>query len=135
MPAALISAVLLSFPLHWMVVIIAAFLGDGPGMQTARTLERPVMALMMPMTLIYFGSLVAPRSRRIVSYALATLPLVILGVASYYALSNACLPNNPDCMVLDPNSLWMAIPLDLLSVSIGVFLVSRKESRDRLKTI
>lgn len=79
-PAGLASAMLVTFPIHWLIVIIASF-GDTPffGLLSAETLERLAIALTTPFFIIYVGVLTAPSRKNETGVALAVAIAIIMG--------------------------------------------------------
>ena len=79
-PAGLAAAVLVTFPIHWLIVITAAF-GDSSfwGLLSAETVERLAMAFTTPFFVIYVGTWTAPTHRGETSIVLAIITALILG--------------------------------------------------------
>jgi hypothetical protein len=79
-PAGIAAAVLVMFPIHWLIVMIAAF-GDTPflGLLSARTVEHLASAFTAPFFIIYVGVLTAPTHKSETGVALAITTALILG--------------------------------------------------------
>ena len=79
-PAGLAVAVLVMFPVHWLIVITAA-LGDNPflGLLSAETAERLANAFTSPFFFIYIGARIAPTHRGVTSIVLAIIMALIMG--------------------------------------------------------
>jgi hypothetical protein len=99
LPAALMGALLVSFPVHWAVMLISLFdrpdesaiTVNGKGLLASidpQVLERFGYALFVPMVLIVVGAKVAPRFKFQTGIALAILWGVLFGAAVTLALTN-----------------------------------------------
>jgi len=82
-PAGIAAAVLVMFPIHWLIFMTAAF-GDSPffgllSAETAETFERLAIAFTTPFFIIYVGVLTAPTHKRETGVALAITIALILG--------------------------------------------------------
>ena len=79
-PTGLAAAVLVLFPIHWLIVMIATF-GDTPffGLLSARTMEHLASAFTTPFFIIYVGVLMAPMHKSETGVTLAITTALILG--------------------------------------------------------
>lgn len=80
-PAGLVAAVLVTFPIHWLIVMIAAF-GETPFLgllSSAETAEHLAIAFTTPFFIIYAGTLTAPTHKSETGIALAITTALILG--------------------------------------------------------
>ncbi len=79
-PASVAAAVVVTFPIHWLIVMIAAF-GETPffGLLSAETVERLAIAFTTPFFIIYAGTLTAPTHKSETGIALAITTALILG--------------------------------------------------------
>lgn len=75
-PAAIIAAVLMSLPIHWLAVICDSL---SWGLLSAEAVENLSMAFAMPFFMIYAGAWTAPKLRGETSVALAIIVALILG--------------------------------------------------------
>jgi len=87
-PAGIAAAVLVMFPIHWLIVMIAAF-GDTPlfGLLSARTVEHLVIAFTTPFFIIYVGALTAPMHKNETGVALAITTALMMGCAYVLAFT------------------------------------------------
>ena len=92
LPAAILSAVLISFPVHWAVLIFTGFAGNddsiGLGDLPPETLERLGVAFFVPLTFIMAGARVAPTYRRQTAVVLIILLAMAISAGLTYAASN-----------------------------------------------
>jgi hypothetical protein len=86
LPGGIVAAILVTFPVHWAVLIITSLgsseddslsIADLP----ADTLERYATAFFIPLTLIYATSRIAPRYRVYVAGILSLVWAMLIGVA------------------------------------------------------
>ncbi len=87
-PAGLATAILVLFPIHWLIVMAADF-GDTPffGLISARTVEHLASAFTTPFFIIYVGVLTAPTHKSETGVALAITTALILGGVYVLAFS------------------------------------------------
>ena len=80
-PAGIFAAVLVTFPIHWLIVLISAPFGDNLflGLISAEAAERLAIAFTTPFFIIYVGAWTAPTYQVETSVALAILIALILG--------------------------------------------------------
>lgn len=85
LPAGIIAAAIVTFPLHWLITLM--YYGEKPywGLLTAETLERLAMAFTTPFIIIYVGAWTAPTRRFETGIALAIATALIL--AGMYVLA------------------------------------------------
>ena len=121
-PAGLIAAVLVMFPIHWLIMIIAKF-GDNLffTLLSSETLERLVIAFTTPFFVIYVGTWTAPTHRGEAGLALAIATALILG--GVYVLAFTGGP-----MFRGWSSLYFgATPvLNLVGIAIALYNVRRR---------
>lgn len=79
-PAGVAAAVLVMFPIHWLVMIAFSF-GEAPlfGLLSAKTVEQLAIAFSTPFFIICVGAWTAPAHRSETSVALAIATALILG--------------------------------------------------------
>ena len=85
-PAGVVAGLLVTFPIHWVVIIGTSGSSEddgGPGMWDLppETLERSAYALFVPMTIIFVASQVAPAHRVYLAGILAVAWSLLLGVS------------------------------------------------------
>ncbi len=90
-PAGIAAAMLVTFPIHWLIVMTAAF-GDSPffgllSAETAETFERLTIAFTTPFFIIYVGVLTAPTHKSETGVALAITTALIMGGVYVLAFS------------------------------------------------
>jgi hypothetical protein len=80
LPAGLAAALLVMFPIHWLIVIIADF-GDNPlfSLLSERAVENLANAFTTPFFIIYIGALIAPAYKNQTAVALAIITALISG--------------------------------------------------------
>ncbi len=94
LPAGILSAVLVSFPVHWAVLIITGFAGNddsiGLGDLPPETLERLGIAFFVPLAFVMGGAKVAP------TYRLQTAVVLIILLAMAFSASTTYVASNRD---------------------------------------
>ena len=143
LPGGVVAALLVTFPLHWAILLIYAIGGSPDASITqvdefgeergcalmgltcfvsAETLERLGMSFIVPYLIIFAGAWVAPSQRMIAGIAMAIL--VALGLGSVYTFSFSA----PQFGYSGWESLhYGATPaLNLLAVGLALFTVWQK---------
>jgi hypothetical protein len=78
-PAGIVVALLIQFPIHWTIMLASSSEESLITGWSTRTVEELVVAFATPLCVIYFGSWVAPKRRIETSIALAIIIAIILG--------------------------------------------------------
>jgi len=92
LPAAILSAVLISFPVHWAVMIFTGFAGNddtiGLWDLPPETLERLGVAFFVPLAFVMVGARVAPTYRLQTAVVLIILLAMAFSAGATYVASN-----------------------------------------------
>ena len=92
-PAGIIAAVLIMFPIHWFLILWVN-IGDAPlfGLISAETIEhieRLIIAFTTPFFIIYIGTLIVPTYHKETGVALAIFTALILGGLYVFAFTGS----------------------------------------------
>jgi hypothetical protein len=89
-PAGIIAAVLVMFPLHWLIMInLGGWGGNNPIIairdpKTLLNIEWALQAVFGPLAFVYFAARTAPSHRRITSIVLSGLIVLGLPIIAWY---------------------------------------------------
>jgi Na+-driven multidrug efflux pump len=114
-PAALIIAILITFPIDWLVNMLSNDDEQFLGLLSSRYVEDIIVAIVVPMALIYFGSWIAPNHRFRSSIGLSILTVLIFG--SLYLFGESIISS---WFVF--YSRWLAA-LNILGIAAAILLV------------
>jgi membrane-bound acyltransferase YfiQ involved in biofilm formation len=120
-PAGILAAVIATFPIHWLVMLIASNEENLLNLLSSRTLETLIIAFTTPFLIIFVGSWTAPAHRFVAAITLSIIIALILGGVYVFAFSG-----NP--ILNGWNSLYYgATPvLNLLGIASALYTVNRK---------
>jgi len=131
LPAAILAALLVLFPIHWMVLIVTSSYSadEDSGLSLAslppETLEHLAMALFVPMAFVVAGAKVAPRYKLQTAVVLIVLLAVVMSASTTYVASNGQLDYQ--------GSGWLEFaalfPLWAGGLIAGVYYVNEHERR------
>lgn len=131
LPAAILSAVLISFPVHWAVMIFTGFAGDddtiGLWDLPPETLERLGIAFFAPLAFIMAGAKVAP------THKLQTAIVLTILLAMAWSASVTYIASNRNIGFDYQGWGWLefaaAIALSIGGVISAVYYVNQEESQ------
>lgn len=88
-PAGIIAAVLISFPVHWLVMVNLGGWGIDPVVEirdsnTLRNIESLLQAVFGPLALIYFAARTAPSHKKITSVLFAGIIVLGAPILAYF---------------------------------------------------
>jgi hypothetical protein len=120
-PAGILAAVIATFPVHWLVLLIASNEENLLNLLSSRTIETLIVAFTTPFLMIFAGSWTAPTHRFEAAIALSIGIALILGGIYVFAFSGSPFFNGW-------NSLYYgATPaLNLFGIASALYTVSRK---------
>ena len=130
-PAGLLAGLLVLFPIHW-VVLLATSGGsdDGSGLALSElppeTLERGATALLVPMTIIFVASQVAPTHKTYVAGVLAVGWALLLGVVLTVAAQSGSYQGSADWA-----EFVAVVTLGVTGTLVGFFTAYQEEQSAR----
>jgi len=88
-PAGIVAAFLVMFPVHWLVMITLGGFGINPVVEirdpnTIRYIESVLQAVFGPLAFIYFATRTAPSHRKIISILFAGIVVLGLPILAYW---------------------------------------------------
>ncbi len=92
LPGALVAAMVVAFPIHWVVMFTLGGAGHDPLIEirdesTLRTIELLLQSLLGPLAFVYAGAFIAPARQLMISIALGLT--VVIGAAGLAAYQNS----------------------------------------------
>ncbi len=126
LPTGIVGAFLVTFPVHWLVMLVGSseedvFGGILVGLLSRRTLETLATAFTTPFFIIYAGSWMAPGRRVDASVALAVFTALALGGVYVLAFSGG-----PSFMGWSSLYYGATPVLNLAGVALGLYTVRRR---------
>lgn len=120
LPAAILGAVLIAFPVHW--IVFATFVWGDEGIvqlseEAAGNVERVLTAFAMPLALILCGARMAPSRRLSVAVILALLLVTLSAASFWYVLQR------PDLTFTTPVRGAFGIVASLIGIVTSIVLV------------
>lgn len=131
-PAGIIAAALVLFPVHWLVMINLGGMGSIDPIveirdpETLRNIESILQAAFGPLAFIYFAARTAPSHRKITSVLLAGLIVIGLPILAYWWNTNTI--SNGSGVLLDQG--FARILANVIGAAGAIYLI-RSHARKR----
>jgi hypothetical protein len=130
LPAGILAAALVAFPVHWLVMINLGGWGMDPiieirNPQTLQNIERFLQACFGSLAFIYFASRTAPNCRRTTSYMLASLIVIGLPILVHW-LNSASISRGYGVMI---EYGFANILANVLGSAGGIYLIYAHERK------